>query len=218
MNAFYNTCEVSRFLLQINAIKLNVENPFTWASGLRAPIYCDNRRILSFPEIRDYMARLMVEKVQQNYTEANLIAGVATGAIAMGVLVADKLRLPFVYVRSGSKTHGLGARIEGHVAKGQNAVVVEDLVSTAQSSLAAVEVLREAGIHVNGMISIFTYGLRQAEENLREAGCTLHSLSNYDKLLQTIQYEKRFSDREMKALTEWRIDPLRWSDERQKKN
>ncbi len=210
------TCDISRFLLQINAIKLNVENPFTWASGLLAPIYCDNRRILSFPEIRQAIAHRMATMVQHNYPGAGVVAGVATGAIAMGALVADRLGLPFVYARAGAKSHGLAAKVEGHVVKGQHAVVVEDLVSTAKSSLAAAEALKEAGLHVSGMAAIFTYGLAQADKNLADANCTLHTLGNYDTLLTTIQHDKLFTDKEIQALHQWRKDPLKWSDERRK--
>ncbi len=207
--------EVAGYLLQINAIKLNAKNPFTWASGLRAPIYCDNRRILSFPDIRQDIAQKMAAMLQKHYPDVQVIAGVATGAIAPGVLVADRLRLPFVYVRSGAKSHGLGARVEGHVEKGLNVVVLEDLVSTGKSSMAAVYTLREAGLRVHGMTSIFTYGLKSAEENLTAGQCRLYSLSNYEALLERVKEEKLFPDEELKALHAWRKDPLKWSEARQ---
>ncbi len=204
--------DVAGYLLQINAIKLNAKKPFTWASGLRAPIYCDNRRIWSFPDIRQDIAQKMAAMLQKHYPDVQLIAGVATGAIAPGVLVADRLRLPFVYVRSGTKSHGLGARVEGHAEKGLNAVVVEDLVSTGKSSMAAVYALREAGLQVQGMTSIFTYGLKSAEENLALGQCSLYSLSNYEALLEKVKDEKLFQEEELKALHAWRKDPLKWSE------
>jgi len=203
--------EVARFLLQINAIKLNTENPFTWASGLRAPIYCDNRRILSFPDIRRDVAKKMATLVQKHYPDAEVIAGVATGAIAQGVLVAERLGLPFVYVRSGSKSHGLGSRVEGHLEKGKKTVVIEDLVSTGKSSLAAVNALREAGLDVCGMAAIFTYDLPQAEQNLREDRCPLHTLSSYGALLDKVTEENLFGERELDTLQAWRKDPAAWS-------
>lgn len=204
--------EVAGYLLQINAIKLNTENPFTWASGLRAPIYCDNRRILSFPDVRQNVARKMATLVQKHYPDAELLAGVATGAIAQGVLVAERLHLPFVYVRSGSKSHGLGARVEGHVEEGKKTVVIEDLVSTGKSSLAAVQALREAGLKVLGMAAVFTYNLPQAEHNLREERCALHTLSSYEALLAKVQEDKTFGERALNTLHAWRNDPVKWSD------
>ncbi len=204
--------EVAGYLLQINAIKLNTENPFTWASGLRAPIYCDNRRILSFPDVRQDVARKMATLVQKHYPDAELIAGVATGAIAQGVLVAERLRLPFVYVRSGSKSHGMGARVEGHAEKGKKTVVIEDLVSTGKSSLAAVQALRETGLKVLGMTAVFTYNLPQAEHNFREERCALHTLSSYEALLEKVQEDKPFGKRALNTLYDWRKDPVKWSD------
>ncbi len=216
MKSSESICEVSRFLLQINAIKLNPEKPFTWASGLLAPIYCDNRRILSFPGIRQDIARRMATMVNKHYPESSVIAGVATGAIAIGVLTAERLGLPFVYTRPGAKKHGLGSKIEGHFTHGQTTVVIEDLISTAKSSLEAVRTLREAGLKVNGMAAIFTYELDQAAANLRNANCRLHTLSNYDKLLDTVAKERKFSPEEIKVLQQWRKDPVKWSKGRHK--
>lgn len=204
--------EVAGFLLQINAIKMNTENPFTWASGLRAPIYCDNRRILSFPDIRQDVAKKMATMVRKHYPDTEVIAGVATGAIAQGVLVAERLRLPFVYVRPGAKSHGLGASVEGHVEKGKHVVVIEDLVSTGKSSLAAVHALREAGLKVLGMTAIFTYNLPYAEQNLRKERCVLHTLSSYEALLDKVREDKLFGERKLDTLYAWRKDPAAWSD------
>ncbi len=166
---------------------------------------------MSFPDIRRDVAKKMATLVQKHYPDAEVIAGVATGAIAQGVLVAERLGLPFVYVRSGSKSHGLGARVEGHLEKGKKTVVIEDLVSTAKSSLAAVHALRETGLEVCGMTAIFTYDLPQAEQNLREDRCTLHTLSSYEALLDKVKEDKLFGERELDTLHAWRKDPAAWS-------
>lgn len=197
-------------LLQINAIKLNVENPFSWASGLRAPIYCDNRRILSFPNIRNWVADRFVDLIQEEYADVELVAGVATGAIAIGVLVAERMGLPFVYVRSKPKEHGLASQVEGYVESGQSTVIIEDLVSTAKSSLQAYHALREKGLRILGMVSIFTYDLNIAVKNLENAGCNLFSLSNYDALLETAINNKIISDEDLIELKKWRKDPENW--------
>ncbi len=197
-------------LLQIKAIKLNVKNPFTWASGLRAPIYCDNRRILSFPEIRSWVADRFVDMVRKTYPDTELIAGVATGAIAIGVLVAERMDLPFVYVRSKPKSHGLASQVEGHAPPGEMTVIVEDLVSTAKSSLAAYYALQEKELTVLGMASIFSYDLDIAAENLSNAGCKLVSLSNYDALLETAIMKNIISTEDLPELKKWRKDPQNW--------
>ncbi len=176
---------VALHLLKINAIKLSPEKPFTWASGLHSPIYCDNRIALSYPAIRDFIRQELVKAVKENFGDARLVVGVATAGIPQGVLVAQELNLPFAYVRSAAKIHGMTNRIEGFVQKGQTAVVVEDLVSTGKSSLAAVEALREAGVRISGMISVFTYDLPVARENFEKAGCKLISLSDYSHLMET---------------------------------
>ncbi len=177
--------QTAEFLLQINAIKLQPSNPFTWASGWKSPIYCDNRKTLSFPEVRSYIRDSFADMVKKLYPEAEMIAGVATGAIAHGALVADKLGLPFIYVRSGAKEHGLGNQIEGYFEKGQKIVVIEDLISTGGSSLSAVNALREAGCEVLGMLAIFTYEFKKASDSFEAAGCILHTLSNYSVLIDT---------------------------------
>ena len=202
--------ELAERLLQINAIKLNVTNPFTWASGLRAPIYCDNRRILSFPEVRNRVADRFVDVIRKDYPDVELIAGVATGAIAIGVLVAERMDLPFVYVRSKPKSHGLASQVEGDAPAGKKTVIVEDLVSTAKSSLQAYHALREKGLRILGMVSIFTYDLNIAAKNLENAGCNLVSLSNYDALLETAINNKIISDNDLIELKKWRESPESW--------
>ena len=170
--------------MQIKAIKLQPSNPFTWASGWKSPIYCDNRKTLSFPEVRSYIRDSFAVRVRELYPEAELIAGVATGAIAHGALVAEKLGLPFVYVRSEAKSHGLGNQIEGYYEKEQKVVVIEDLISTGSSSLEAVNALREAGCIINGMVAIFTYNLPVSVSRFEAADCPLITLTNYEILIE----------------------------------
>ena len=198
-------------LLKIDAIKLDVANPFTWASGLRSPIYCDNRRILSFPGLRSLVANRLADMVRESYPGAELVAGVATGAIAIGVLVAERLGLPFVYVRSKPKSHGLGAQLEGAPEAGQKTVVVEDLISTAGSSISACKALEEHGLEVLGLIAVFTYGLPIAEQNLLAAGYNLTTLSNYNALLKVATQEQLIGAGELKELQQWREDPKAWA-------
>jgi orotate phosphoribosyltransferase len=204
--------EIARNLLQINAIKLNVKNPFIWASGLHSPIYCDNRRIWSFPEIRTLVVDKLVTVIKSHYPEVELIAGVATGAIAPGVLVAEKMQLPFVYVRSSPKSHGLGVQVEGYAPTGSKTVVVEDLISTAKSSLAAYHSLHEHGLVMLGMAAIFTYELDVAKKNLEQAGCPLVTLSNYHTLIELAQEQNIISREQLAQLREWRENPQAWSD------
>ena len=201
---------MAEYLLQIKAIKLQPSKPFTWASGWKSPIYCDNRMTLSFPEIRSYIRDSFAERVRQLYPDAGLIAGVATGAIAHGVLAADSLGMPFVYVRSGTKDHGLGNRIEGHFKQGQKSVVIEDLISTGGSSLGAVRTLREAGVDVLGMIAIFTYGFSRAEEAFAAEGCRLDTLSNYDVLVDMAAESGYITGGDVETLREWRRKPAEW--------
>src|SRR5678816_665 len=174
---------VAEKLLQVNAVKLNPEHPFTWASGWKSPIYCDNRRILSFPFTRDFIKSELCNIVFEKFPGAQLLAGVATAGIAWGAMVADQLKLPYVYVRPKPKEHGLGNQVEGYFEKGQQVVVIEDLVSTGKSSLEVVEVLRKAGVEVIGMVSIFTYGFTLAEERLASAGLKYYPLTNYTALI-----------------------------------
>jgi len=204
--------KVALHLLKINAIKLSPDKPFTWASGLHSPIYCDNRLALSYPAIRDYIRQELVKAIWENFSDVNLVAGVATAGIPQGILVAQELNLPFAYVRSSAKTHGMTNRIEGFVKAGQTAVVVEDLVSTGKSSLAAVDALRDAGIQIAGMVSVFTYGLPVADENFQKANCRLVSLSDYHHLME-VALSNNFIDNSMlQSLYAWRENPQKWSD------
>jgi orotate phosphoribosyltransferase len=197
-------------LLQIKAIKLDIVNPFTWSSGIKSPIYCDNRRTLSYPKIRTFIRQEFVRLINDEYGTVDLIAGVATGAIAAGVLVAQDLGLPFVYIRSEKKSHGLENQIEGVVESGQSVVVVEDLVSTGKSSLNAVQALRDAGCNVKGMVAIFTYGLPEAEENFKQANCILRTLTTYDFLLNKALEQNIVKDSDLQSLMKWREDPKAW--------
>jgi len=206
--------KVASFLLKISAVKLNAVEPYTWASGLKSPIYCDNRRILSFPEVRDYIKSALSDQVRKFYPEADVIAGVATGAIAHGVLVAQELDLPFIYVRSSGKQHGLGNQIEGVSPDGKKVVVVEDLVSTGKSSLAAVDALLDAGAEVMGMIAIFTYGLDQAQRNMELAKCRLDTLTNYHILLKQAVNEGFLHHSNKATLEKWRENPQEWGKEK----
>ena len=203
--------KVSESLLQIKAIKLNVLEPFTWASGMRSPIYCDNRKTLSFPKIRTFLRQQFVEIITDKFGNIDLIAGVATGAIAHGVLVAQELGLPFVYVRSSEKKHGLENKIEGHFEPGQSVIVIEDLVSTGKSSLNAVEALRNAGCDVKGMVAIFSYNLQQALDNFTRAKCPLYTLSDYDELVKQAIEGNYISENNLKSLINWRKDPENWA-------
>ncbi|MEE4256697.1 MAG: orotate phosphoribosyltransferase [Bacteroidales bacterium] len=203
---------VSDFLLQIKAIKLNNNNPFTWASGMRSPIYCDNRITLSFPTVRTYIRQQFVKAIQQEFGDVDLIAGVATGAIAQGVLVAQDMGLPFAYVRSSSKGHGLENLIEGKVEEGQSVVVVEDLVSTGGSSLKAVNALREAGCNVKGMVAIFTYQLPAAIKNFEKESCKLITLADYDSMIARALENNYINDSDFQSLSEWRNDPKKWAE------
>lgn len=201
---------IADYLLQIKAIKLQPSNPFTWASGWKSPIYCDNRKTLSFPGVRIAIRDAFADKVKKQYPEAEVIAGVASGAIAHGVLVADVLDLPFIYVRSGSKGHGLGNRIEGYFEKGNKVVVIEDLISTGGSSLSAVGALREAGCEVLGMLAIFTYGFEKAGNNFSENNCRLDTLSNYESLIERAMETGYIDSNDTDTLKLWRTDPANW--------
>ena len=183
--------KTAELLLQINAIKLQPQNPFTWASGWKSPIYCDNRLTLSFPPIRNFLREHIANQIEELYGKPEMIAGVATGAIGIGVLVADYLNLPFCYIRPEAKSHGRQNKIEGYLEENQSVVVVEDLISTGKSSLLAVDALREAKANVKGMIAIFSYGFPVAKENFKKANVSLHTLSNYENLLE--QAEKSMS-------------------------
>lgn len=202
--------KVAESLLQIKAIKLQPKNPFTWASGLKSPIYCDNRITLSHPSIRTYIRQKLAEVVQEEFGSVQMISGVATAGIPQGVLVAQDLGLPFSYVRSDAKSHGRQNQIEGEVHEGQRVVVVEDLISTGMSSLKAVKALREAGCTVVGLISIFNYGFDSAIENFKEAKCRFVSLSSYDTLLEVAAEKGFILDSEIELLKKWRANPEEW--------
>lgn len=202
--------KVAEFLLQIKAIKLQPNKPFTWASGWKSPIYCDNRVTLSYPKVRTYIRQQFVNAINEKYAKPDVIAGVATGGIAQGALVAQELGLPFVYIRSEAKKHGLTNMIEGVVEKGQSVVVIEDLISTGGSSLKAVEALREAGCEVKGMAAIFTYGFKTADDNFKAAKCKLLTLSNYETLIKQALQSKYITEKDLKSLQEWRLNPAEW--------
>lgn len=202
--------EIAGDLLQIGAIKLSPEQPFTWASGWKSPIYCDNRLSLSFPDVRSKIKTALALAISKEFDGVDVIAGVATAGIPQGALVADELALPFIYVRSKSKGHGLQNMIEGKIEKGQKVLLVEDLVSTGGSSLAAAEALREAGAEVVGMVAIFTYGFGISEKNFEEKNVELVVLSDYHHLLDHAQDERMFENEVLKTLKEWREDPGNW--------
>lgn len=198
-------------LLRIGAVLLRPDEPFTWASGWRSPIYCDNRRILSDPELRSMVAEAFAAKVAELYPEAEVLAGVATGAIAHGVLAADRMGKPFVYVRPKPKDHGTGSQIEGKLPEGAKVVVIEDLISTGMSSLAAVDALRKAGADVLGMVAIFTYGFDLASERFKEAGVPLATLSNYGSLIDVATSAGLVKPSDTEVLQRWREDPAGWN-------
>ena len=197
-------------LLQINAIKLNPKNPFTWASGWKSPIYCDNRVILSHPKIRVFIREQISKQINELYGKPDIIAGVATGAIGIGMLVADIMNLPFIYVRPNSKKHGRKNQIEGSYNEGEKVIVIEDLISTGNSSLVAVESLREADLKVEGMISIFTYGFPVSFENFKKSDIQLNTLSSYDILLEQALSTNYINKKDFQILSEWRKNPQNW--------
>ncbi len=201
---------IAEMLLKIQAIKLSTKQPFTWSSGWKSPIYCDNRLSLSYPDVRDAIKNGLVAAIRENFFTAEGIAGVATAGIAHGALVADALELPFLYVRPKPKEHGMGNLIEGRVVKNQKVVVVEDLVSTGGSSLRAVEALRESGFKVLGMVSVFNYGFDVASRNFYEADMSLISLSDYGHMLSQALSAKYISEDELISLKAWRVDPANW--------
>jgi orotate phosphoribosyltransferase len=202
--------KTAEYLLQIKAIKLNLQNPFTWASGWKSPIYCDNRKTLSYPIIRTYIRQQFAEMIREEFGIPDVIAGVATGAIAQGVLVAQELGLPFVYVRSEPKSHGLTNLIEGVVESGQSVVVIEDLISTGGSSLKAVQALREIGCDVKGMAAIFTYEFPKAKDSFKNANCRLVTLSDYSTLLLQAFDSNFIQEDDINLLSSWRESPETW--------
>ena len=202
--------KTAELLLQINAIKLNPRNPFTWASGWNSPIYCDNRITLSFPAVRNYIRDEFSKNIEKQFGKPDVIAGVATGAIGIGILIAESLGLPFVYVRPEPKKHGRLNQVEGYLQKGQNVIVIEDLISTGNSSLLAVEALKEAGANVKGMAAIFSYGFDIASDNFKNANVDLYTLSNYENLLPLAVAKRYITEEEEIALQEWRKSPSTW--------
>lgn len=201
---------VAAMLLQIEAIKLNTEKPFTWSSGWKSPIYCDNRLSLSYPEIRSEIKEGLIHAIRENFFSVEGIAGVATAGIPQGALVADAMNLPFCYVRSKPKEHGMENLIEGRITKAQKVVVVEDLISTGGSSLKVVDALRKAGAHVLGMVSIFNYGFDIAAKNFEQAKVSLISLSDYSHLLHYAVEQKSINESDVVSLKAWRVDPANW--------
>ena len=206
-----NEKAVAEKLLQINAIKLNPQQPFTWASGWKSPIYCDNRKVLSFPYTRDFIKSEMSNVVFEKFPDAEILAGVATAGIAWGAMVADQLKLPYIYVRPKPKEHGLGNQIEGFYEKGQKVVVVEDLISTGKSSLQVVEVLRKEGLEVVGMVSIFNYGFQIADDAFAASGVPYYSLTNYASLITAAIENGMVNADEESTLLKWRESPSTWN-------
>ncbi len=203
--------KTAEVLLQINAIKLQPNDPFTWASGWKSPIYCDNRIVLSFPLIRNYIRETMAKHIEDHYGKPDVIAGVATGAIGIGALVAEYLNLPFVYVRPEAKKHGRQNQVEGYIEKGQTVVVVEDLISTGKSSLNAVLALNEAEVKVKGMVAIFSYGFDVASKNFNDANVELHTLSNYENLLEQALDTNYITEKQQDILAQWNANPSEWN-------
>lgn len=202
--------KVAESLLQIKAIKLDLNKPFKWASGWDSPIYCDNRITLSYPSIRNYIRQQFVQIITEELGDIDVIAGVATGGIPHGVLVAQDLGLPFAYVRAAKKDHGLTNRVEGIIESGQSVVVIEDLISTGGSSLSAVEALRDAGASVKGLLAVFTYGFEIAEERCKKSKCTAYALSDYNHLLNQAITDGYIREGDVKSLKNWREHPEKW--------
>ena len=203
--------KTAELLLQIKAIKLSPSEPFTWASGWKSPIYCDNRITLSFPPVRNFLKTEIAKIVEDKHGKPDVIAGVATGAIAIGVLVAQELGVPFVYIRPEAKKHGRQNLIEGHIEKGQNVVVIEDLISTGKSSLQAVEALKQADVNVKGMVAIFTYGFELAKTNFKKNNIELTTLSSYEFLLEQALESQYISVKQLETLQDWRKNPSEWN-------
>jgi orotate phosphoribosyltransferase len=205
-----NKKAVAEKLLQINAIKLSVSKPFTWASGWKSPIYCDNRKILSYPYIRDFIKSEMCNLVFQSYIRAEMLAGVATAGIPWGAMASDQLKLPYIYVRPKPKEHGLGNQIEGFYKEGRNVVIIEDLISTGNSSLLVAEVLKNAGLHVEGLVSIFNYGFDAAKNSFEKAKINCQSLTDYDSVIALAIEMNIVSEADQNTLLNWRADPANW--------
>ena len=203
--------KIAEFLLQIKAVKLQPKSPFTWASGWKSPIYCDNRLTMTYPVIRELIAQAFVQTINTYYPHTAVIAGTATAGIPQGVLVAQELGIPFIYVRSSPKEHGMGNIIEGYFEKGQRVVVIEDLISTGGSSLKAIQSLREAGLDIKGLVAIFTYGFEIATKNFAEADCPVLTLSDYDTLVESALKTKYITEDDIVSLHKWREKPESWN-------
>lgn len=203
--------KVAEFLLQIKAVKLQPQNPFTWASGWKSPIYCDNRITLSYPNIRTFIRQNFCNVILEHFGRPDVIAGVATGGIAQGALVAEELGLPFIYVRDAKKGHGMGNQIEGYFEEGQKVIVIEDLISTGGSSLKAVEALREANLNVRGLVAIFSYGFDIAEKNFLDAKCPYVTLTNYEVLIEKALKDSYITKDDVQSLKEWKVNPSKWN-------
>lgn len=197
-------------LLQIKALQINLQKPYVWASGWNSPVYCDNRKVLSYPYVRDFVKSELANMVLEHFPDAEVIAGVATAGIAHGVMAADLLKLPFIYVRSKPKEHGMGNQIEGYMEPGKKVVVVEDLVSTGKSSLQAVDAIRAAGGEVIGMCALFTYGFNAAADAFQEANVPLYTISNYNALMEVAEEQKLIASEQKASLEQWRVDPASW--------
>ena len=197
-------------LLQIKALQINLQKPYVWASGWNSPVYCDNRKVLSYPHVRDFVKSELANMVLEQFPDAEVIAGVATAGIAHGVMAADLLKLPFIYVRSKPKEHGMGNQIEGVLEAGKKVVVIEDLISTGKSSLQVVDVIREQGAEVIGMCGLFTYGFPVADAAFEQAMVPLHTISNYNALMEVAEDQKLIDAEQKQSLEQWRIDPANW--------
>jgi orotate phosphoribosyltransferase len=206
-----NEKAVAEKLLEIQAIKLNLENPFTWASGWKSPIYCDNRKTLSYPAIREFIKSEMCNIIFEQFPDADYLAGVATAGIAWGAMAADQLKLPFIYVRSKPKEHGMGNQIEGYYEKNKKVVVIEDLISTGKSSLEVIKALRAAGLEISGLVSIFNYGFDQASVAFRSEEIPTRSLTDYPTLIQLAADKGTVNEEQQKILVKWREDPANWT-------
>ncbi|MDX1652939.1 MAG: orotate phosphoribosyltransferase [Brumimicrobium sp.] len=205
-----NASKIAEYLLQIKAVKLQPNNPFQWSSGWKSPIYCDNRKTLSYPNIRTFIRQSYSQLILDQFGKPDVVAGVATGGIAQGVLVAQELGVPFIYVRSSAKGHGLQNQIEGDYTENQNVVVIEDLISTGGSSLKAVEALRAAGMNVKGVVAIFSYGFSQAEKAFQEADCPFRALSNYEILIEKALEQGIIANSDIDSLRKWHVAPEKW--------
>ena len=205
-----NATKIAEFLLQIKAVQLKPQDPFTWSSGWKSPIYCDNRKTLSYPNVRTFIRQSYTQAILKEFGKPDIIAGVATGGIAQGALVAQELGVPFIYVRSDAKKHGLGNRIEGDFEKDHSVVVIEDLISTGGSSISAVEALREEGLNVKGVIAIFSYGFKAADQAFEAANCKYKVLSNYELLIEKALDQGAISKNDIESLREWRMAPENW--------